>query len=211
MAADGTPAAGRRKPRETPGEARARRATIEDPETVLAAAARLLESRQRTVHEIRDHLARAGYRPDLAEAAVARLVVLGYLDDEAFARAWVASRDRAHPRGERALRMEMGRKGVPRDVVDAVLAERSDAGTTAAREGKASASRSDRTGDDGSGTTPSADEAAAARLLERRRSSLERIQDPGERRRRAYALLARAGFDPETAATAAGRFAAPAD
>ena len=33
------------------------------------------------------------------------------LDDEAFARAWVESRDRARPRGERALRAELRQKG----------------------------------------------------------------------------------------------------
>ena len=33
------------------------------------------------------------------------------LDDEAFARAWVESRDRARPRGERAIRQELGSEG----------------------------------------------------------------------------------------------------
>ena len=36
---------------------------------------------------------------------------LGMLDDETFARAWVESRDRARPRGERAIREELRLKG----------------------------------------------------------------------------------------------------
>ena len=36
------------------------------------------------------------------------------LDDETFARAWVESRDRARPRGERAIRDELRLKGIDR-------------------------------------------------------------------------------------------------
>ena len=53
--------------------------------------------------------------------AIARLTELGMLDDEAFAQAWVESRDRARPRGERAIREELRVKGVDRAVIDEVL------------------------------------------------------------------------------------------
>ncbi len=197
---------GRARPRrETPAEARARRAEIDDPETVLAAAARLLEARARTEHEVRSRLTQAGYRANLVEDTVARLLALGYLDDEEFARAWVASRDRAHPRGERALRMELQRKGVERETIDAVLAERQEAaGDDASHDGAAT-----RTGrPHGDERAAGADAAAAARLLERRRASLDRVADPRVRRQRAYALLARSGFDPGTCAEEAARFVA---
>ncbi|MER3418662.1 MAG: hypothetical protein C4343_06130, partial [Chloroflexota bacterium] len=58
---------------------------------------------------------------------------------------------------------------------------------------------------------PAADSEAASRLLERRRTVLNRIADPRRRRARAYALLARAGFEPEIAAELARRVAEPAD
>lgn len=102
------------------------------------------------------------------------------LDDAAFARAWVESRDRARPRGERALRRELRLKGVPDEIAAEILADREERG-------------SDET------DAPSADEAAAARLLERRAAALARIADPRARRQRAYALLVRAGFDSEIA------------
>ncbi len=51
----------------------------------------------------------------------------------------------------------------------------------------------------------SADAAAAERLIARNARSLARVADPRQRRQRAYALLARNGFDPEVCRTVAGR------
>jgi regulatory protein len=177
-----------RRARETPAEGRARRAEIDDPAVVLEAAARFLEARSRSVAEVRRRLGRAGYRADLIDGAIARLTELGMLDDEAFGRAWVESRDRARPRGEIALRRELALKGVDRGVVDELLEER--------RAGTAT--------DDGSGAT--VDAVAARRLLARHERALARVTDPRQRRQRAYALLARNGFDPETCREAATAF-----
>ncbi len=115
--------------RETFAERRARRAEVDDPELVLNAAVRFLEARARSVAEVRRRLRDAGYRVVLVDGAIARLLDLGMLDDEAFARGWVESRDRARPRGEIALRRELALKGVDRIVVDGILEERrSEAG-----------------------------------------------------------------------------------
>ena len=110
------------------------------------------------------------------------------LDDEAFGRAWVESRDRARPRGEIALRRELALKGVDRAMVDELLAERRDGAPTAADDGEA----------------VSVDLAAARRLLARNERALGRVADPRVRRQRAYALLARNGFDPDTCRQASG-------
>jgi SOS response regulatory protein OraA/RecX len=91
----------------------------------------------------------------------------------------VESRDRARPRGERALRRELLLKGIDREVVDETLATRRP--------------------EPGSDDDP--DVAAARRLLARHARTLDRIADPRERRQRAYALLARNGFDLDLAAT----------
>ena len=56
---------------------------------------------------------------------------------------------------------------------------------------------------DDDGVTVSADHAAAERLLARNGRSLSRVADPRQRRQRAYALLARNGFDPEVCRTVA--------
>ena len=173
--------AGRR--RGSIAERRAERAGIDDPDVVLAAALRFLEARSRSEAEVRRRLTQAGYRESLVDGAIARLGELGVLDDEAFARQWVESRDRARPRGEIALRRELAMKGVDREVVDGLLAERAD------------------------GTDGEADAEAARRLLERRASSLLRVTDPRVRRQKAYALLARNGFDPGVCSSVARQWA----
>ena len=180
----------------TGAEAReARRARLErhaaetDPAVVLNAAARFLEARARSVEEVRRHLTRAAFPAALVEEAVARLLELGMLDDRAFAGAWVESRDRARPRGESALRAELHRKGIDRETVVAVLTERSDAAAADSESGDANA-----------------DEMAAGRLLGKNRGALLRVADPRARRGRAYALLARNGFDPEVCREVSARW-----
>lgn len=179
-----------RGPRRRPSlaERREQRGAVDDPELVLAAAARFLEARPRAVGEVRRRLRQAGYRPDLVEGAIGRLVELGMLDDDAFARAWTESRDRSRPRGESVLRRELQLRGVGRDTIDAALEAR--------RRGE----RTERLGeaiDDGlDRDAGSPDEAAAFRLLDRRAAALARVPDPRVRRQKAYALLARNGFDP---------------
>src|SRR5215210_9074909 len=108
-------------------ERREARAAIDDQQVVVEAAVRFLEPRARSVDEVRRRLITAGYRSELVTSAIERLLELGMLDDEAFARAWLASRDRAHPRGEHAIRIELGRKGIDRASIDLVLAERREA------------------------------------------------------------------------------------
>ena len=135
--------------------------------------------------EVRRRLLLHGYRADLVDGTIARLIELGIIDDSAFAQAWVESRDRAHPRGQRALRAELRKKGIDRQVVDDVIELRETA-------------------------QPDADAAAAARLLERHASALARVPDPRARRQRAYALLARSGFDSETAVEAINLIEEPA-
>lgn len=184
--------------RESRDDRCARRAAIDDPAAVLAAGARFLEARPRSADEVRRRLREAGYRPDLVEGTVVRLTELGYLDDAAFARAWVESRDRARPRGARALRDELRRLGVAAADIEAALA---------AREARASGDDPDdpglAPGDGQRAASDTSDEAAAMRLLARNRASLLREPDGRRRRARAYALLARAGFDPGTAGRSA--------
>jgi regulatory protein len=140
----------------------------------MEAAAAFLAVRPRSVAEIRRRLRHLGYRHELVERVVERLVEVGYLDDEAFARTWLESRDRARPRGAAALRRELSLKGIDRQLLGELLAEREE------------------------GADGAVDLEAARRLLERKRPQLEREADLRKRRQKAYALLARNGFDPET-------------
>ena len=181
-----------RRPRETPAERRERKAAIDDPAVVLEAAARFLEARPRSVAEVRRRLGQASYRPELIESAIGRLTELGVVDDEQFARQWVESRDRAHPRGEHALIVELRQKGIDATTIAAVLKDRRE---LAVRWEDRPAAEATTAGDDGPAHP---DLAAARRLIERNRRALDRVADPRQRRQKAYALLARNGFDPET-------------
>jgi regulatory protein len=176
-----------RPPKPSIAERREQRAAVDDPAVVLEAAARFLEARSRSVAEVRRRLGRAGYRTELVESAITRLTEIGILDDTAFGRLWVESRDRARPRGEIALRRELALKGVDRGIVDELLEERREAGHAEA-----------------GGT----DLATARRLIAKNERALLRVSDPRARRQRAYALLARNGFDPETCGSVSSAFAA---
>ena len=203
MATTGTRSSPAGRPRrESVADGRARRAAIDDPEVVLAAGLRFLEARSRSVEEVRRRLADAGYRPELIAVTLERLAAMGLLDDELFARGWIESRDRARPRGEMALRRELSQRGVGRTEITDALTERREQAQANAQVGLDS--------DDDSGTSGSPDEAAARRLIERRRRDLDRIEDPRKRRERAYALLARNGFDPDVCSTVAASVAPPA-
>jgi regulatory protein len=168
--------------REATEARRARRAAVDDPDVVMEAAAAFLAVRSRSVEETRRRLNHLGYPSALCDEVVGRLVELGYLDDQAFARAWVESRDRARPRGAMALRRELQLKGVPADTISEVLEARAQAAADPAA---------------GAGTAADVDRDAAQRLLERRASTLRREADPRRRRQKAYALLARNGFAPD--------------
>jgi regulatory protein len=148
--------------------------------SVVEAAVRFLEPRPRSTAEVRRRLGSAGYREDLVEQTVERLTELGVLDDESFAHDWVRSRDRAHPRGERALRSELRAKGIAEETIDRVLDERRGDESAAALE-----------------AVP--EEEAARRLLGRKDAFLRRAGDPRLLRQRAYTLLVRNGFAPDLA------------
>lgn len=160
---------------ERAAERREQRAALTEPGPVVEAAATFLAVRPRSVSETKRRLQQLGYPQGLIDQVIERFAEVGYLDDESFARTWVESRDRARPRGDIALRRELAQKGVARQVVDEVLGERLDAA------------------EDGDPNT-----AAASALLERKRAALSREPDERKRRQKAYALLARNGFDPET-------------
>jgi regulatory protein len=186
----------------------ARRARLErhaaetDAGVVLKAAARYLELRTRSIDEVRRHLGAARFPASIVEEAIARLVELGLLDDLAFAQAWVESRDRARPRGSQALRRELALKGIDRETIEGLLAGRRDA-PEAADFGTVDEGTTDAVAE-----PVSPDERAANKLLLKNRVSLARVADPRLRRQRAYALLARNGFDPEICRDVSARWAA---
>lgn len=88
----------------------------------MSRALSLLAYRARSEGEIRERLKRAGYWDKTVAAVISRLIELGYLDDEDFAR------QRAHEKarsgyGPRRVSFDLWRSGVDEEIVRGVLAE----------------------------------------------------------------------------------------
>ena len=84
-----------------------------DPEsvarTILLDA---LTGQARSRKELREKLAKKGVPDELADRLLDRFTEVGLVDDEAFARSWVESRQRSRGLARRALAQELRRKGV---------------------------------------------------------------------------------------------------
>ena len=141
------------------------------------AALRLLKSRDRSVHEIAQRLSRKGWDRGLVDRVTADLSRVGLLDDEAMARRWVELQLDRKPAGARFLQAELRRRGVDAQLIERVLEDFAE-----------------RTGS----------EAAAVDLLRRQGGRYQGL-DEDKARRRELGLLARRGFDPETASGAVER------
>ena len=89
-------------------------------------AVNLLSYRPRSKHEIRQKLRKKEYEEIVIETAIERMVTRGYLDDHAFARFWIESRNRSKPRGKRALSYELRNKGVSDAIIRELLEDMVD-------------------------------------------------------------------------------------
>ena len=130
-------------------------------------AVHYLSYRSRTCTEVRRYLGKHGLGRH-ADAAIARCVELGYLDDDVYSQAFVRERMRLKPRGRPRLVSELLTRGVDRDTAErAVEAALAEEGVT--------------------------EEALMRDVALRRIRALRRLDLPAARRRLA-AFLGRRGF-----------------
>lgn len=95
-----------------------------DPEEVARTILlRRLTDRPRSRGELEEALAKREVPGDVATRVLDRFEQVGLVDDEAFARTWVESRQRTRGLAGRALAQELRRKGVDDDVVRDTLDE----------------------------------------------------------------------------------------
>ena len=85
------------------------------------AALSLLAHRARARAELRRRLARKDFSDTAIEQVLAWLDDRGYINDHAFAQAFVKDRLRLRPKGRRALRQELRKKGVADSTADAAI------------------------------------------------------------------------------------------
>ncbi|MGH3356069.1 MAG: regulatory protein RecX, partial [Nocardioidaceae bacterium] len=124
-----------------------------------------LEAQPRTRHELAETLSKRLVPAEVATRMLDRFEEVGLIDDAAFARSWVESRQTGRGLARRALAQELRRKGiadeVARDALDAM--------------------------------DPEAETEAARDLVRRRLPSMTRL-DRQTRLRRLTAMLARKGY-----------------
>ena len=137
-----------------------------DPESVARGIClRALTGAPKTRSQLAELLARREVPEDAAEAVLDRFTEVGLIDDAAFARAWVSSRQAGRGLARRALQSELRAKGVDPEVAAEAV---------------------DLVDDD--------DERAAARtLVQRRLVSMSRL-DRATASRRLIGMLARKGY-----------------
>jgi regulatory protein len=82
-----------------------------------------LTGQARSRHELAERLARRNVPDDVAGRLLDRFEEVGLVDDEAFARSWVDTRQRTRGLARRALAQELRRKGVADETAREVLAE----------------------------------------------------------------------------------------
>jgi len=128
----------------------------------------MLDRRSYASAELRRRLAQRGHPPAAIDAAVARLVAAGLLDDVAYARQFTRAKLTDGGMAPLRVRRELARRGVDRAVVDAALAD------VVSEEG--------------------IDRVATLEHLARRRLGALTACDDRTRRRRLAAYLARRGY-----------------
>jgi regulatory protein len=143
-----------------------------DPESVARGIClRALTGAPKTRQQLADLLAQRDVPDDAAEAVLDRFTEVGLIDDAAFARAWVNSRQAGRGLARRALSAELRAKGVDPEVAAEAVAEVDDED----------------------------ERAAARRLVERRARGMRRL-DRATATRRLMGMLARKGYNGGLAA-----------
>lgn len=115
---------------------------LDEEELAHERCLRFLAYRPRSIDEVRRYLRRHAVPEPTIDSVIQRLIDAHYLDDEAFARSWVAERERFKPKGILALRHELRQKGIAGATIDSVL-QSLDAENSAYRAGAARARRLD--------------------------------------------------------------------
>jgi regulatory protein len=148
------------------------RADVRREAAVLATydrALNLLALRARSARELRRQLVKKGEPAEQVDAAIARLLAAGLLDDAAFARQFTRTKAMGAGMSRRRIQQELSRRGVARDVGDGAIAD------VFAEE--------------------DLDEGAVVEQAARKKLRSLRNLDAETRKRRLFAYLARRGYD----------------
>ncbi|MGH7237565.1 MAG: RecX family transcriptional regulator [Candidatus Saccharimonadales bacterium] len=96
---------------------------LSSDDKVYGQALRYAALRTRSQWEMANYLKRKQVEPPIAQKIIAKLTDLEFLDDENFAKAWVANRRLLKPVSRRRLVQELKQKRVEGEIIEHVLAE----------------------------------------------------------------------------------------
>lgn len=130
-----------------------------------------LSYRVRSEYEINFYMLRKKWPEDIREEIITKLKHLKLIDDEDFARQWIAHRSFGRPAGKSFLKMELRKKGIDKEIIDRLLTEE---------------------------RTAASEEILAVKLCQK---YLPRFKDLPvlEQKNKLYGLLVRKGFSSSTA------------
>ena len=92
-------------------------------ERAIQQALLFLSYRVRSEKEIRQNLNKHEIPEVIIEDTLERLRQNGFANDEQFASAWVENRNAFRPRGRRALRLELRKKGIDDQIIESSIAD----------------------------------------------------------------------------------------
>lgn len=162
------PAPERSEESEALGDPEGRDSDADPVDVAKAILLRQLTTSAKSRHQLAQALERRGVPEAAAIEALDRFGELGYVDDEAFARSWVESRQRTRGLAAPMLRRELREKGIDPQTIDVVLADQ---------------------------VVGDRERTTAAALVEARLRSMRDV-DLDVATRRLVAMLARKGYSP---------------
>lgn len=89
----------------------------------LELALRLVSKREHTAKQLADKLAKRGCEPAEIRGALAELQRSGFQDDRRYAKIFAEDKRRLQGWGARRIRLELGRAGIARDLLDELFAD----------------------------------------------------------------------------------------
>ncbi|MBO9531772.1 MAG: regulatory protein RecX [Solirubrobacteraceae bacterium] len=96
---------------------------VEPYQRAIELALKLVSQRERTAKQVREKLAAKDCEPAEIRGAIAELERQGFLDDRRFAKLFAEDKRRLQGWGARRIRLELGRAGVARGVIDDLFAD----------------------------------------------------------------------------------------
>lgn len=95
-----------------------------ESERAVDLAYKAVARRERTVAELRSWLERKRVDPAAIDVAVGELTRAGFLDDARYARQFAEDKGELEQWGRERIERELGRRGVPGDLIEAALCDR---------------------------------------------------------------------------------------